>query len=127
MLEEEVGAEAILVPLDCKDRTYKQRIEDVRADKDKIKKVTDALKVLGFVVVANGVISITIFGKRELFENIFQIKLNRITSKDMNYSENIVVNLHLIIMSCRSIISWPCWLTSTASSSHHIACRLLKN
>jgi hypothetical protein len=87
--EQEVGAEAILVPINYKDRTYRERIEDVRADKDTIKKATDALKALGFTVPATGgVISITIFGKRELFENIFQIKLNRIISKRMESNEN---------------------------------------
>lgn len=80
--EQQVGAEAILVPINYKDRTYRERIEEIRADKDKIKKATEALKALGFSVpTVDGVISITIFGKRELFENIFQIKLNRITSK----------------------------------------------
>jgi 5,10-methylenetetrahydrofolate reductase len=87
--EQEVGAEAIVVPINYKDRTYSQRIKDIRADKDKTKKATEALKALGFSVpVVEGIISITIFGKRELFENIFQIKLNRITSKGMDNDKN---------------------------------------
>jgi hypothetical protein len=80
--EQQLGAEAVLVPINYKDRTYRERIKEIRADRDKIKKATEALKALGFSVpVAEGVISLTIFGKRELFENIFQIKLNRIISK----------------------------------------------
>jgi hypothetical protein len=82
--EEIVGAEAILVPINYKDRTYRERIKDIRVDKDKVKKAKEALKALGFTVAPGGVISITIFGKRKLFENIFQIKINRITSKDMD-------------------------------------------
>jgi len=45
--ENEVGAEAILVPINYKDRTYRERIKDIHADKDKIKKATSALKALG--------------------------------------------------------------------------------
>jgi hypothetical protein len=87
--KQEVGAEAIVVPINYNNRTYRERIKDIRADKDKIKKATEALKALGFSVPAiDGVISITIFGKRELFENIFQIKLNRITSKGMDNNKN---------------------------------------
>ncbi|MGN6632599.1 MAG: hypothetical protein ACTHKP_10235, partial [Nitrososphaeraceae archaeon] len=64
--EKEVGAEAILVSINYKDRTYRERIKDTHADKDKIKKATTALKALGFTVpAADGIISISIFGKRE--------------------------------------------------------------
>ncbi len=87
--EKEVGAEAILVSINYKDRTYRERIKDIHADKDKIKKATSALKALGFTVpAADGIISISIFGKRELFENIFQIRLNMIISKDTDSNKN---------------------------------------
>ena len=87
--ENEVGAEAILVPINYKDRIYRERIKDIHADKDKIKKATRALRALGFAVpAADGIISISIFGKRELFENIFQIRLNMIISKDMDSKKN---------------------------------------
>jgi hypothetical protein len=86
--EETVAAEAILVPLNYRDRTYKQRVKDLCSDNEKRKKTREALKALGFTIAADGVISITIFGKRELFEKVFEIKLNKITSKDMNHSEN---------------------------------------
>jgi hypothetical protein len=87
--EKVVGAEAILVPINYKDRTYRERIKDIHADKDKIKKATRALRALGFAVpAADGIISISIFGKRELFENIFQIRLNMIISKDMDSNKN---------------------------------------
>ena len=82
--KEIVGAEAILVPINYKDRTYREKTEDLRVDEDKIKKAVEALNALGFTVGADGVMSITIFGKRKLFENVFQIRLNRITSKDMD-------------------------------------------
>ena len=87
--EKEVGAEAILVSINYKDRTYRERIKDTHADKDKIKKATTALKALGFTVpAADSIISISIFRKRELFENIFQIRLNMIIPKDMDSSKN---------------------------------------
>jgi hypothetical protein len=88
--EEIVGAEAILVPINYKDRTsYRERIKDLCVDKDdKIKKAAEALKALGFVVAAKGVISITILGKRQLFEKVFQVKLNRITPKSKDNNEN---------------------------------------
>jgi hypothetical protein len=87
--ENEVGAEAILVPINYKDRIYRERIKDIHADKDRIKKAASALKALGFAIpAADGIISISIFGKRELFENIFQIRLNMIISKDMDINKN---------------------------------------
>jgi hypothetical protein len=86
--EQGVAAEAIVVPINYKDRTYRERIKEIPADKDKVKKATEALRGLGFTIAADGVISITIFGKRELFENIFQIKLNRITSRVMDNIKN---------------------------------------
>jgi hypothetical protein len=42
--EQEVGAEAIIVSLNYKDRTYRQGIKEIRADKDKIIKAAEALK-----------------------------------------------------------------------------------
>lgn len=86
--EQGVAAEVIVVPINYKDRTYRERIKEIAADKDKVKKAIEALKDLGFTIAADGVISITILGKRELFENIFQIKLNRITSRVMDNSKN---------------------------------------
>lgn len=86
--EQGVAAEAIVVPINYKDRTYRERIKEIAADKDKVKKAIEALKDLGFTIAADGVISITILGKRELFESIFHIKLNRITSKGMDNNNN---------------------------------------
>jgi hypothetical protein len=86
--EQGVAAEAIVVPINYKDRTYRERIKEIPADKDKVKKAAEALKALGFTIAADGVISITIYGKRELFENIFQIKLDRITSRGMDNNKN---------------------------------------
>lgn len=87
--EETVGAEAILIPLNYENRTYRERIKDIYADRDKIKKATEALNALGFTVPAtDGIVSISIFGKRKLFEKVFQIKLNTVTAKDVDNREN---------------------------------------
>jgi hypothetical protein len=36
--EQGVAAEAIVVPINHKDRTYRERIKEIPADKDKVKK-----------------------------------------------------------------------------------------
>lgn len=87
--EETVGAEAILIPLNYENRTYRERIKDIYADRDKINKATEALNALGFTIPAtDGIVSISIFGKRRLFEEVFQIKLNTVTAKDIDNREN---------------------------------------
>ena len=45
--EKVVGAEAIVVPINYKGMTCRERTKDIHADKDKIKKATSALKALG--------------------------------------------------------------------------------
>jgi hypothetical protein len=76
--EELVTSEAILVPANEIGRIRRERIKDLSANKDNFKRAAKSLEDLGFNILAEGVVSITISGTRKLFEEVFQIKLNRV-------------------------------------------------
>jgi hypothetical protein len=74
--EELVAAEAVLVPLDdINIGISRENIKGLSADKETVKKAAKILEGLGFSILAEGVVSITILGTKNLFENVFQIKL----------------------------------------------------
>ena len=63
--EELVAAEAVLVPLDgIRLRIPREIIKGLSADKETVKKAAKILKGLGFSILAEGVVSITILGTK---------------------------------------------------------------
>src|SRR5437870_10890806 len=66
-------AEATLTPLPS--RVTRETIKSLRVSSEKIHEAATALKKLGFSIEAEGVVSITISGRKENFESVFQIRL----------------------------------------------------
>ena len=72
-LEQTLTAEALLVPLKTA-RAARQNIKTARVGRDVVEGAVRALEKLGFRIEAEGVVSLTISGKRETFENVFRIQ-----------------------------------------------------
>lgn len=74
--EEWVTAEASLIPLDSV-RVTKDAYKSLRPGNQQARKAAQVLQKLGFAIEAEGVVSISISGKKETFEKTFDIQLEK--------------------------------------------------
>jgi hypothetical protein len=74
--EELVVAEAVLMPIGDL-RKVSREIGNLHVDRNKIARATEAFKQLGFTVIEEGIVSISILGRRKLFEKVFQVELRK--------------------------------------------------
>lgn len=74
--EEAIAAEAMLVSIDPV-TTSRERYLNLRPEREKIAKATAILEELGFTIEAEGVVSLSLSGKKETYERTFGVGLQK--------------------------------------------------
>jgi predicted transcriptional regulator len=74
--EERLTAEASLIQLDSGGIT-RETYKTLRPGKEVVEKAAESLQKLGFTIEAEGVVSISISGRKETFEKVFDIQFEK--------------------------------------------------
>jgi hypothetical protein len=82
--EEWITAEASLIPLNS-NRKAKETYKTIRPSKAAVEKAAQALQKLSFSIEAEGVVSISISGRKGTFEKVFDIQLEKRSQKVLEH------------------------------------------